>query len=57
MSDFTITRLKYSGGGDWYSDPSSIPNLLKFLKSVASIYSQAFHPPQHQPSLENNHLI
>ena len=29
---FTIARLKYSGGGDWYSDPSSIPNLLRFLK-------------------------
>ncbi len=37
MADFTITRLKYSGGGDWYSDPSSIPNLLKFLKSETKI--------------------
>ena len=24
-----IARLKYSGGGDWYSDPSSIPNWLR----------------------------
>ena len=24
-----IARLKYHGGGDWYSDPSSIPNWLK----------------------------
>jgi hypothetical protein len=23
-----IARLKYGGGGDWYSDPSSIPNWL-----------------------------
>jgi len=23
-----IGRLKYGGGGDWYSDPSSLPNLL-----------------------------
>jgi len=29
--NFTIARLKYSGGGDWYSDPSSLPNLLKFV--------------------------
>ncbi|MFA7563980.1 MAG: DUF4159 domain-containing protein [Candidatus Neomarinimicrobiota bacterium] len=29
---FTIARLKYDGGGDWYSNPSSIPNLLKFLR-------------------------
>ena len=28
---FTIARLKYGGGGDWYSDPSSLPNLLKFI--------------------------
>ncbi len=28
---FSIARLKYDGGGDWYSDPSSLPNLLKFV--------------------------
>ena len=28
---FTIARLHYSGGGDWYSDPSSLPNLLRFI--------------------------
>ena len=28
---FSITRIHYGGGGDWYSDPSSLPNLLKFL--------------------------
>ena len=30
-SRFTIARLQYQGGGDWYSDPSSLPNLLRFL--------------------------
>ena len=34
---FTITRLKYSGGGDWYSDSSSIPNLLEFLTAETKI--------------------
>jgi len=29
---FTIARVQYGGGGDWYSDPSSIPNLLNYLK-------------------------
>ncbi|MBN2184768.1 MAG: DUF4159 domain-containing protein [Candidatus Krumholzibacteriota bacterium] len=24
-----IGRVRYGGGGDWYGDPSSIPNLLK----------------------------
>ncbi|MBT3299458.1 MAG: DUF4159 domain-containing protein [Candidatus Marinimicrobia bacterium] len=28
---FTIARVQYSGGGDWYGDPSSLPNLLSFL--------------------------
>lgn len=31
LGKFTIARLKYDGGGDWYSDPSSLPNLLDFL--------------------------
>jgi len=34
---FIIARLKYDGGGDWYSNPSSLPNLLKFLQSNAPI--------------------
>jgi len=25
---FTIARLQYDGGGDWYSNPSSLPRLL-----------------------------
>ena len=29
---FTIARVHYSGGGDWYSDPSSLPNLLTYVK-------------------------
>ncbi|MBP7651960.1 DUF4159 domain-containing protein [Candidatus Dependentiae bacterium] len=28
---FSIGRLKYSGGGDWYADPSALPNVLKYL--------------------------
>ena len=31
-SAFKIGRLKYSGGGDWYNDPSAEVNLLKFVK-------------------------
>ncbi len=27
---FLIGRLHYDGGGDWYSNPSSLPNLSKF---------------------------
>ena len=31
-SAFKIFRLKYSGGGDWYNDPSSEVNLLNFIR-------------------------
>ena len=24
----TVGRLHYDGGGDWYANPSSLPNLL-----------------------------
>jgi len=27
-ADLTIGRLQYDGGGDWYANPSSLPNLL-----------------------------
>ena len=36
-SRFTIARLQYDGGGDWYSDPSSLPNLLEFLRRNTTI--------------------
>lgn len=35
--DFTIARLKYQGGGDWYSNPSSLPNLLAAINERTNI--------------------
>lgn len=29
---FRIARVKYGGGGDWYSDESSLPQLLAFVR-------------------------
>jgi uncharacterized protein DUF4159 len=34
---FTIARLKYSGGGDWYSDETSLRNLLRALKARSQV--------------------
>lgn len=34
---FQIARLKYSGGGDWYNDPSAEVNLLKFVGAHINI--------------------
>ncbi len=30
QSTIQIALLKYNGGGDWYSNPTSLPNLIKF---------------------------
>lgn len=34
---FKIGKLKYSGGGDWYSNPSSLPNFLKYVRQNTRI--------------------
>ncbi|MFQ5823333.1 MAG: DUF4159 domain-containing protein [bacterium] len=36
-SEFILARLKYHGGGDWYNDPSIIPNLLNFMADNTNI--------------------
>ncbi len=30
VSNIQIALLKYNGGGDWYANPTSLPNLIKF---------------------------
>ena len=35
--EFQIARLKYSGGGDWYNDPSAETNLLDFINQETTI--------------------
>ena len=30
QGSYKIGLLKYSGGGDWYANPTSLPNLIKF---------------------------
>ncbi|MDW3650565.1 MAG: DUF4159 domain-containing protein [Bacteroidia bacterium] len=34
---FKIARLKYEGGGDWYSNPTSLPNLISFINENSTI--------------------
>ena len=34
---FTLARLHYGGGGDWYANPSSIPNLMKYIDENSTI--------------------
>lgn len=30
QGSFQIALLKYGGGGDWYADPTALPNLIKY---------------------------
>lgn len=32
QSTLKIARLKYNGGGDWYSDKTALPNLIEFCR-------------------------
>jgi hypothetical protein len=35
--EITIGRLHYDGGGDWYANPSSLPNLLAAIRERTTI--------------------
>ena len=37
----TIARLQYDGGGDWYANPSSLPNLLAAIRQRTSLPVEA----------------
>jgi len=51
---FTIARIHYNGGGDWYGDPSSLPNLLEYIAENTSIIVE---PNEYQIKLTNPDLI
>jgi len=36
-AEFRIARVKYRGGGDWYNDPSIIPNLCREIRRRTAI--------------------
>ncbi|MGQ1909386.1 DUF4159 domain-containing protein [Marinifilum sp. RC60d5] len=42
-STVRIGLLKYNGGGDWYANPGSLPNLIKFCNDnkIATIQTEA----------------
>lgn len=33
----TVARLEYGGGGDWYANPSALPNLLQAIRDRTGI--------------------
>jgi len=49
----TIARLQYDGGGDWYANPSSIPNLLKAINERTTLKVE---PTESRVSLKDDRL-
>lgn len=49
----TIARLQYDGGGDWYANPSSLPNLLKAINERTSLKVE---PTEARVSLKDDRL-
>jgi hypothetical protein len=49
----TIARLQYDGGGDWYANPSSLPNLLKAINERTSLKVE---PTESRVSLKDDRL-
>ena len=47
---FSIARLKYGGGGDWYEDRTSLSNLLKALRERTSIPVASDHEAVVEPA-------
>ena len=54
-STFRIARVKYSGGGDWYNDPSSEVNLISYLNRNTNIF--ILYPEYEFVSLESDNIF
>lgn len=35
--NFKIGKLKYEGGGDWYANPTALPNLIAFINENSTV--------------------
>jgi Domain of unknown function (DUF4159) len=44
-----IALIKYAGGGDWYSNPTSLPNLIKYCNATINTRIKS-KPGQVEPS-------
>lgn len=51
--DLHITRLHYDGGGDWYANPSSLPNLINFISKETNI---RIDPQEHRVKITDADL-
>ena len=43
-----VAILKYSGGGDWYANPTAVKNLIEFSNAnIKTTIKTLYPPPQH----------
>ena len=51
----TIAQLQYDGGGDWYANPSALPNLIRAIRdrTGTDIADQPVHVRAADPNLWN----
>jgi hypothetical protein len=47
-----LALLKYNGGGDWYANPTSLPNLIKFCNQNLSTKLKPKHAVVEANSIE-----
>jgi hypothetical protein len=51
----TIGRLHYEGGGDWYANPSSLPNLLTAIRTRTGLHVAAEEKVVHDRATPEKH--
>jgi hypothetical protein len=58
-AEFTIAQLQYDGGGDWYANPSGLPNLLREIgrRTGIAVSAQPAHVKLTDPELWNHPYI
>ena len=49
-----VARLQYDGGGDWYANPSSLPNLIKAVNERTTLRVQ---PSEQRMTLTDDRLF
>ena len=55
VTELAIAQLQYSGGGDWYANPSGVPNLAKAIRTRTgvAVTDQPVHVKLTDPNLWN----
>ena len=53
QNTYQIAILKYNGGGDWYANPTALPNLIEFSnKNIVKVsVNESFRKNNHSPAL------